>query len=405
VLLSQVVAVIGVAFAAKQSYENRCAAGREPPLERNGTDGVVIRMAGRESNVTDFSMAQLGRRGIFPIFEEAQGHNVKELLRSYSSSSCRSSEWPAVPVYWQVDSGRYSNIDSWNGMSIPRNWLFTTLRGEKLLVLEADATAGQQSCMSLKRTVDAVELDLDLHEVGQGFYRLKRLIDGGAPTDLKLLRVLLVDTSTPIVSGGGRVSTTRQHVSELDLADIVIDARAPLLQEITGWLAHVTPKRCRKYPWRTVQALLGKIPIILETPDREWFLSIKTELAPFGYEVIDRSEAEPRFRTKPADLPVLVYENSSADTIHTIRQLVAAGIVSPSKTCAMITDYAGTKLAESDLPIGVSCICSIYVRLLSWVRKCVLQGESWKKIQDDLDQGLALELSEARQLSDGASLQ
>lgn len=148
------------------AYEDRCAKGREPPLPSSGGTnegaGVVIRMAGNESNVTDFSLALLGRRAVFPIFEDGQRPNVKQLLRLYSKPK---GGLPTVPIYWQVNNGRYSHADSWDRLRIPQEWIFTTAQGEKLLVLEADATSGQQSSLSLKRTYDSRELDLDLCEL------------------------------------------------------------------------------------------------------------------------------------------------------------------------------------------------------------------------------------------------
>lgn len=400
VLLSQVLGLVNIGYTAKMSYEKRCAEGREPPLKcvstsnnnnnNTNTDGVVVRMAGRESNVTDFTMALLGRRAVFPIFEDSQRPNVRELVREYSRKVK-----PSVPIYWQVDSGRYSQNDSWHRLRIPREWICTTAQGEQLLVLEADATTGQQSSLSLKRTFDAKDLDLDLFEVAQGFHRLPTLLEGGRPDDLKVLRVLLCDAETKIVSGGGREATVRGYVTELNLADILIDCRSPLVHSVLEWLGQAVPEAVAAKASKTklLSSVKGGIPVILETPHQEWFASIKSELALYGYQIIDRCEAGPRFGLATTDLPVLVYENSSADTIHTVRQIVSAGIAAPTKVCALITDYEGTKLAASGLPEGAESICSseIYFRLFTWVRESALKGDKWQDIQRDLDKGIALE--------------
>ena len=422
VLLSQVVALMGVVLTAREAYEVHCQDGREPPLEtsRSPSGGVVIRMAGLESNVTDFSLATWGRRGIFPIFEEST--RCKDLMRLYASPH-------TVPLFWTVDNGTYryflrssllnfeillillllillislySQKDSWKGLKIPKHWFFKTAAGKDLLVLEADATTGENDSFSLQHTGVANDLDLDLYEVAQGFEQLQSLARRNrGKKEFQVLRVLLVDTEMRHISGGGRESAVRDYVSELNLSDIVIDARAPLMEEILTWLQSVTTPgmKAKKSAWsRAAPTIL----VILETPHKEWFLSIQEELAPHGYKIIDRSEAV-NFGKTSAELPVLVYEDSSADTIHTIRQLVHAGIVTATKTCALMTDYEGTTLAAARLPAGSSSICSshIYFQLLGWVRYQVLNGHDYEKIQNDLDEGRALQQAKRMELQDG----
>eukprot|EP00977_Amphora_coffeiformis_P007993 scaffold1803_cov92-Amphora_coffeaeformis.AAC.16 len=382
VLLSQVVALMGVVLTAREAYEQHCNDGREPPLEssRSPSGGVVIRLAGRESNVTDFSLATWGRRGVFPIFEEAK--RCKDLMRLYASPH-------TVPLFWAVDNGAYSQKESWKGLKIPKHWFFKTAEGKNLLVLEADATKGENDSFSLQHMGLANDLDLDLYEVAQGFDQLQSLARKHHK-DFQVLRVLLVDTEMRHVSGGGREAMVRDYVSELNLSDIVIDARAPLMEEMLTWLRSVrTPGMTTKksaLSRKNLEAL-----VILETPKKDWFLSIQSELAPYGYKIIDRADAV-KYGKTAAELPVVVYEESSADTIHTIRQLVKAGIVTATKTLALMTDYEGTQLAKVRLPPGASSICSshIYFQLLAWVRYQALRHQDYGKIQKDLDEGRAL---------------
>ena len=490
VVLSQVVALMGVGLTARQAYHQRCLLGQEPPLEQSSSfvsssllssfffvfffcnknnhtthqQGMVIRMTGNESNVTEFSMArrlnnkhQNQRPTVFPIFEQATNTRVQHLVQTVTAQK----GYP-VPVYWQVDTGRYSHWKSWDKLHIPPSWFFVTNHEKQttttttspntksnsqsqattmttttadrpgtpqrrlLLVLEADATANQQAALSLQRTTHVRDLDLDLYEVAQGFASLQQLAMQSTTTTSNtthtLLRVVLVDTESKMTSGGGRVATIRQYISELDLADIVIDSRSPLVAEMLAWLLQQQQQQqsvtvtaddssdtdsrdesrtCWWNPldaWKRTMASMAnksgtRIPVILETPHAEWFLSIRRELAPYGYDVIDRQDALTRYGTHPRDLPCLVYEDSSADTIHTIRQLVAAGLATPTRTCALLTDYEGTQLAATHLPAGAASICSAYIHyvLFRWVRQNALQGRPWHEIQQDLDQGRALE--------------
>lgn len=63
-----------------------------------------------------------------------------------------------MPVYWQVNDGEYSKSASWDGMNVPDCWLYSVkVNGEKkkLLYLEADATSGGESALSLQQHVNA----------------------------------------------------------------------------------------------------------------------------------------------------------------------------------------------------------------------------------------------------------
>ena len=394
VLLSQVVALMGVVLTAREAYERHCKDGREPPLEssRSPMGGVVIRMAGRESNVTDFSFATWGRRGVFPIYEEAE--RCRDLMRSYASPH-------TVPLFWAVDNGAYRRRESWKGLKIPEHWFFQTAEGKDLLVLEADATKGENDSFSLQRIGLANNLDLDLYEVAQGFDQLQALAreQHHHQENFQVLRVLLVDKEMKHSSGGGRQSMVRDYVSELNLSDIVIDARAPLMEEMLAWLRSVTtPNMTIEGSAWAVHRKNSETLAILETPNKDWFLSIRSALAPHGYKIIDRYDAVKYGRTA-AELPVMVYEQSSANTVHTIRQLVKAGIVTATKTLALTTDYEGTHR----LPTGASSICSsrIYFQLLAWVRYQALHNKDYTEIQKDLDEGRALEQAKELDLRAG----
>ena len=122
-------------------------------------------------------------------------------------------------------------------------------------------------------------------------------------------------------------------------------------------------------------------PVILETPNKHWFGSIQTELEKHGYQVLDRSQVgnnDPS--TTALQPPMLVYEVSGSDTVHTIREYLEQGIVrDPARVCALLTSSDGLEELQSlqnQFAAAVGCVCSsdIHDRALEWVRQQCLRG-------------------------------
>ena len=448
VILSQVFALTDVLSNSRHAYSDRIRNGREPPLDDSTRHGVVIRLAGERSLVTNLTMARQGRRHLFPIFEDPTTPDVQNLIQVHASGLNQSiveevktqeqkmahiqkrmtqaaelrqkrngstdlrpvamsvsaspltalleriQNWvsafegggggsssgnggtktsiPRVPLYWQVNDGRYSHSSTWHGLFVPQTWLFDVQGSdEKLLLLEADATDGSREAMSLRRG-NTDDFDLDLYEVAQGFTHLSTLVESKVP--YSVVRILLVDPEAVFRSGGGRITTAREHTMELGLADIVVDARAPLVYAFSEWLKSCDAKHDA---------------VILETPVQEWFESIQAELARIGYRVMDRAEALEEFGSLKG-IPFFVYEKTTADTIHTIRQLVGLGMLESNQVCAFCPRHLALEsLRQSQMP-GVKYISStdIYDRLLRWVRHRLLEGHDAYDIQNHLDHHL-----------------
>ena len=449
VVLSQVVALTSVLGNTQQNYGNQIARGKEPPLADPTQQGVVLRLAGQASDVTQLTMYRQGRRAIFPIFEEPHHPMVQDLVQKYgcvrttnhnqtntqqhyspinptkkepfqqqqphhqmpASVSWLTYGWvlflknknqtgqtdtPQVPVFWQVDSGRYSFASSWHGMYIPPNWLFETnnKKKEKLLVVEADVSPDDDGVWSLgpPKQDDDDDDDLDLYEVAQGFTRIASMV----PATARVLRVLLIDTSTTVESGSGsqRSSTIRQHVNELGLADIVVDCRAPLVLTLTKWLQQKQQQKGRRGSfgwWGSSSSSSSSLrPVVLETPDKEWFGSLSRELRKHGYEVLDHYQAQRRYGTLEG-IPFLVYQRTTADTLHTVRQYVGRKVVrDPTLVCALCPQHTPL-LEDTGEPMeGVTHLSStdLYDKLLRWVRQQALDGYNNQEIQSKLDQQL-----------------
>jgi len=425
VLLSNVIGLTTLWQQARQDFANRILQGREPPLRSTSSshthrpqqnDGTTIRLAGVRSNVTQLPLQQ--GRALWPIYEQAD--KVLHVVTEYGCPDQQngSASLPSQPVYWQVDDGAYSKASSWKGMKIPWNWLYTVNDGTKLLYLEADATEGDEQALAMRQhdktfaqgqhqrlglwkswssqketndTEESEKLDLDLREVAQGFRRLSQLVGNDDEQPFKVVRVLLVDPTVIVESGGGRRMTVREQVTELKLTDILVDARESLLCAVLEWLSQCSGTNQAYNSMRNKNQLR---PVILETPSKAWFHSIQTELRKHGYEVMDRSQLDDNATDLP---PMLVYERSGADTVHTIHEYIEQSIVKdPSQVCALLTSYeeVGDVAALNDSlqkGLAVGCICSsvLHDSALEWVRQKCLQGVPASQIQKELDEGKA----------------
>lgn len=409
ILLSQVVSAVNILMDAQDDYVESIKQGREPPLNVlrfNGTNesglgnqGVVIRLAGETSDVTTQSLAIEGRNRIFPVFEKPNLHNVETMVREYG---CGSGDDPLVPVYWRVPNGRYGRADSWRDLEIPKHWLHDVVptasrvrenRPTKMLILEADATSGDAASLSLRRKHSS-ELDLDLYEVEQGFHNLQTCVDAER-TEFETIRVLLVDPEVVVEKGGGVSQTANEYIRELGLVDVVIDARKPLTHAMSKWVesvpdAHVSHIRGGAYQKLTSILDYRKLrPVILWTPNESWFQSIRSELAPLGYDVISYREGLRRYGKSGARrLPLFVYEKSISDSVHTTNRLVEKGKTGKYNVCSLFPQHFNKNRGEEEHQYASICSTTLYNRLFSWVRERALDGHSAMEIQRELDSQL-----------------
>jgi hypothetical protein len=424
VLLSNVIAITSIWQDSRQDYAQRIQNGKEPPLRPSQKHGVTIRLAGVQSDVTELSL-QRRRHHLWPVFEKPEyiQHLVKQYGSAHKNTDDARPALPQRPMYWQVRDGQYSKAMSWDGMIIPKEWLYTTSDGRTLLYLEADATSGDESALALQHhgevfrhmdnssfswwksrdssgvqsepdsnsTTEQMHSDLDLKEVSQGFRRLADIARRECESKMQVVRVLLVDPSTVVENGGGRRSTVRDQVTELGLADIIVDSRQAVLHSILSWLR----KNDRDTDSPPASTSLKLKPVILETPSKEWFHSIQTELRNHQYDVMDRESWDISASATTPVPPMLVYERSSADTIHTIRVYLERGIVQdPTMVCALLPCHDGLEeiqYFENNGESSIGCVCAsdIYDCALEWVRNECLKGKKPEEIQCDLDAGNA----------------
>ena len=481
VLLSQVFSLVDVTQQAKADYSRHIHAGLEPPLlvanNSKTKSGVVVRLAGKNSDVTNLGMLRDGRRRLFPIFEDASVPGVLQIMRQHGVK--RGSQ-QAVPLFWQVNNGQYGHADTWKEFNIPTHWLFEMMGSSRndrssgssststaeqqqqqqqqqptssseecnklLLILEADATSDKTSDLSLAPPQEMSDSDLDLYEVAQGFYQLEQRLTIPSKSTLKsnitssrlnpasaqhkTLRVVLVDSQSILTRGGGRTTTVKAYINKLGLADIIIDARAPLLFAVVNWLEQkaalrgdyrndgttatsrtrgaTVPKSNVSYiDAHTMTGILQSLwengnptkgshrqdkVVILETPEQDLFRSIQGTLEQLGYNVMDIEQAVALFGTTD-NIPTLVYEKTTHDTIHTIRRLVEQKIARRQDVCAMCPRHQGLvergdENDNNNNNTEVASICSsdIYDRLFRSVRNAARNGQSYDEIQRELDE-------------------
>lgn len=272
-LLAQVVRIGTIGAAAPAVLEERVKAGWEPPiLGFSCGPGLVIRLCGRDSNVTSTSLRRMGRR-LFPVFEAP--HN------SLAPMLARHSEGGRVPVFWSIRANRYGHRQSWKDFPVSSECLVKTSTGRKVLVLEADATNADDPL-----ALGAKALDLTIDDASQGFRRIHDVFQAGcsaAPTAsvpnkslVRTLRVYLGNSMEVFRSGGGYTYTLRHRVRYAKEVDVLIDSRAPVLSEILRWCERATAAQKG-----------GRKIVLFQTSSREYFLNLQLLMAKYGYEIHD----------------------------------------------------------------------------------------------------------------------
>jgi hypothetical protein len=357
--ISEVVNLVNSLRSQGEKYHQRVLKGRETLFTGNGEKR--IRLAGSQSDVTEFSFLQKKRNDIIPIIEDPEKMAPFIYLLTKGGK---------IPRVWQVDSGSYGRKHSWEGFKFSSDWLIRTNTNEKILIIEADASVGEEA---LALSDEESSNDLDLQEVSQARRSLIDLAEKGKVNPDRTVVVLLANPNQTIMTGGGNKTTLRQEIQELHQADILIDAQAPLILEVLNWLKNVSPTE------RT---------IVFDTNNSKYFQTIKEKLGKLGWRVLDRQEKD---KYDPEITPRLVYHKTTADTIDKVATLVGIQGIPPSICCALIDRGEGlVELEEINEKLGenkIAHVCSaeIYDRLFEEVYQRLKEGEDPQVIQKSLD--------------------
>ena len=356
VFINYILRVAGIASEARQAYTDNVLAGRESPPPVDG--GRVMRLAGECSDVTEFSLTRDGEH-LFPVYEKPG--MVTALVQRHGGGK--------LPVYWQVTSGEYGREEMWERLSIDDSWLFYSRSGKSVFLLEADATVSEQALALVENGAS----DLDLEEIAQGFRSLSRCARRSGVSADRTTRVLLADLQRNYITGGGHRFTLREWIEWYREADILVDARAPLLAALLEWLGQL-PNASRLVAFNTHHSI--------------FFQNLKSIFADCGYEVIDSTGL-----SKEDNCPCLVYHRTTADTLHVVQALVTHHDVAPNYCCALLDrseGLAGIKHLSEEAGDRIPVICSavVYDDLLREIRTRILSDESDTAIQEWLDSHL-----------------
>ena len=128
-LLAQLVRAVNISANAARIYEEKIRLGQEPPL-LNGVDQRIVRLCGRESDVTAVSLHRSGAH-IFPVYEAPE--HVRHLVHEYSDNG-------KSPVFWSVRPGYYGYGFTWDHFPVDEDCFIHSSTGRNILCLEADAT-------------------------------------------------------------------------------------------------------------------------------------------------------------------------------------------------------------------------------------------------------------------------
>ena len=376
--ISEILRFVEEVGEATSNYMDRVDAGREPFFAR--VRERVVRLAGTDSDVTHLSMDRYGEH-IVPVVEVPA--NARPIVRRHSTGQ---------PVIWHLPSGKYGSTRHgyWDGFRVERDWLLKTERadGARALVIEADSSVGDEA---LALGEDSAN-DLTLQEASQGFRMIERIArrEGALGKKDIVYRVLLADSASKVVSGGGTTVTWRRHVEERLEADVFIDCKMPLVKAILAWAEQARANSSNQS--RT---------IVFDTSNADYFATLKRILKRHGWTVVDstRRVHAGAHAARPAqiynDVPMLVYHDSTPDTVNTIKSLVGSGACDVNRCCALLDSNEGVQeLAElndelaGDAHGQVASVCSavIYDNLFAFVRRRIRAGDSAAAIQAQVDE-------------------
>jgi len=219
-----------------------------------GIPEIVVRLAGKESATTNFSMRRMGQH-LLPIFEIEE--KVERLVRKYSSDG-------RIPVYWHIGKKYYGSRESYRRLEITSEWLLRSQSdGGPMFYMEADITNNDSSFR-----IGVESDDLTIEDASQAFGMLnQRAKDCIIHEHFKPFRVVLGDIHQSIYRGSGKPFNLRQRVSERNEADVVIGSKAPIFREILAW--------CRGLG-------VDRPAIVFETDDKEHFQNAKNLMFAFG---------------------------------------------------------------------------------------------------------------------------
>jgi len=356
--ISKVMQASGIGREIKASLRQRITEGEE--FLTGGVKERVMRLAGTQSDVTSLSLREDGKH-MLPFFEDPG--LIASLVDKYSNQG-------KTPFMWHVLSGKYGEASSWQGFRVKPDWYLNTQGNKKLLVIEADASVGEQALALGSESSN----DLTLLEVAQAKDSLTKIANKNKQKDRpdQVITVLLVDSQQKIIFGDKSEITVREQVNQLHEADIVIDAKAPLILGIKSWLD-------------SLGIPTENQTLIFDTDNQEYFGTIKKMMESLDWQVVGRGQTG-EYR----DSPRLVYYATTTDTAHTVKSLISSEQVAPEKCCGLFDKVDGVDKIEEfakEKGINIPSVCSaqIYNGWFKAVRMFLRMDMPPQEIQSGID--------------------
>ena len=160
---------------------------------------------------------------------------------------------------------------SWDNFPVDEDCFIHSSTGRNILCLEADATNSDDPL-----SLGDQALDLTIDDASQGFRRIQDLYkhgrEQGVVPPFRTLKVYLGNSLEENKSGGGYSYTLRHRVRYAKEVDVLIDSKAPVLQQILRWCNRVAGKDRR---------------VLFHTSSRIYFLNLQLLMRRYGYELYD----------------------------------------------------------------------------------------------------------------------
>ncbi|KAI9987319.1 hypothetical protein PInf_023322 [Phytophthora infestans] len=264
-VVTQLLNIVRASGTAALGYLENVYNGLEPPL--HGIEERIIRLAGKESDVTEVSMARYGAH-ILPVFEDPVRH--RHLVAQWSLGG-------RVPCVWRVPKGQNGFRHSWTGLHIDGSFLLRTTTGKYILCIEADATLKDRAfeLRVIPETSLPKDEELSIEDASQAYRLVERQAALALKRPFRSLCVLLGDSRQPCDLGGESFVSLRERMRLKQEVNVLIDSKAPLLLEVLKWCARFVDER--------------KTLVLDVTPHN--FTPLKLFLEHHGYAVLAPAEA------------------------------------------------------------------------------------------------------------------
>lgn len=339
---------------AKEARKESIKSG-ETEIRRKGEQTFIL--GGASSNVADVLAIENPDHTI-PIFENPQGakHIVSELEGRVSKEK---------PFYLSLDinpgqEGGYYKSGRWEKLHIGKDNLLKTKMGKRHLVIFGCGETPDEEL-----NTDFKFVDLDHHELSAAAHMLEQRVDKEAGMD-SVITVYLGSAKVPQINDEtGEASSNLREASEKAGVSIFLDTWGLMLKKLSERLTQNHPD-------------LSKIKFITENPGyRAIFTDACREM---GIEIAVGEEAD-------EDLPFVVYESTSDDTVNKAIQLQKRH---PGRQIVALTSNVKSDRVLSERGIDSICFAGVLKAEIADIMSQLRDGKPPGQIQEEIDKKLAL---------------